>query len=146
MKIMKWIFLATVIFGGLLLFACSSVPQTVVYEEPAILVPIAGTNFYEITLTVRAAERLDIQTSLVREEQINGVAYLVIPYSALIYGLNGDTWVYISPASLTYHREPIIIDFIEGDMLILAEGPPIGTEVVTVGVAELYGVDTGIGN
>lgn len=145
MKIMKWIFLATIILGGSLLSACSPEPQTVDYIEPAQLEPIIGTNYNEITLTDLAAERLDIQTSLVREQQVNGVAHLIIPYSSLIYDLNGATWVYISPAPLTYHREPIIVDFIEGDMVFLVEGPPIGTVVVTVGVAELYGVDTGVG-
>jgi hypothetical protein len=53
--------------------------------------------------------------------------------------------MYISPAPLTYVREPITVDYIEGDMVVLVDGPAAGTEVVTVGVAELYGADTGIG-
>jgi hypothetical protein len=30
-------------------------------------------------------------------------------------------------------------------MVVLVDGPAAGTKVVTVGVAELYGADTGIG-
>jgi hypothetical protein len=30
-------------------------------------------------------------------------------------------------------------------MVVLLDGPPVGTEVATVGIAELYGADTGVG-
>jgi len=113
---------------------------------PARLEPLGETGLNRVILTERAAERLDIQTTLVREEEIDGEQRLVIPYSALIYGLNGETWAYISSERLTYVRDPIIVDYIEGDIVVLVAGPPVGTEVVTVGVAELYGTDTGVGN
>jgi hypothetical protein len=69
----------------------------------------------------------------------------VVPYSAVIYDLDGATWVYISPEPLVFTRHPIVIDYIESDMAFLLEGPPVGAEVATVGVAELYGADTGVG-
>lgn len=69
----------------------------------------------------------------------------VVPYSALIYDLNGDTWVYISPEPLVFMCHPVTVEYIEGDRAILSDGPPVGTTVATVGVAELYGADTGIG-
>ena len=81
----------------------------------------------------------------VREEQVDGAQRLVVPYSAVIYDLEGATWIYISPEPLTYLRELVTVDHIEGDMAVLVDGPATGTEVVTVGVAELYGTDTGIG-
>ena len=70
---------------------------------------------------------------------------LVIPYSAILYDLNGGTWAYISPEPLTFVREAITVDYIEGDMVVLVDGPSSGTEVVTVGAAELHGADTGVG-
>jgi hypothetical protein len=70
---------------------------------------------------------------------------LVIPIAALIYDVNGQTWVYISPEPLQFLRFPIIVDYIKDGMVVLLEGPPSGTEVATVGVAELYGADTGVG-
>ena len=145
MKYTKWIVSIMIILGGVLLSACGTSAQAETKIEPAHLEPIQGKDYNQITLTDKAAERLDIKTVPVREEQVNGKNCLVVPYSTLIYDLNGDTWVYISPAQLTFHREPVTVDYIEDDLVILVDGPPIGTEVATVGVAELYGIDTGVG-
>lgn len=145
MKRNKRLILGALILTGLILTACGSDPQPVDKTKPAEVEPIPGKSYNKITLTERAAERLDVQTSPVREELVNGVLHIVIPYSALIYDLNGGTWVFISPAPLTYHRAPIIVDYIIDDLIVLVEGPPIGTEVAIVGVPELYGIDTGVG-
>jgi hypothetical protein len=75
----------------------------------------------------------------------SGAQQTVIPYSAVIYDLQGQTWIYTSPEPLTFVRQSITVDYIEGDIAVLSEGPPAGTAVVTVGVAELYGLDTGVG-
>jgi len=75
----------------------------------------------------------------------SGALQKVIPYSAVIYDLTGDTWVYSSAEPLTFVRQPITVDYIEGDMAVLVDGPDAGTLVATVGVAELYGADTGVG-
>jgi hypothetical protein len=69
----------------------------------------------------------------------------VVPYAALIYGLYGETWVYTNPEPLVYVREAVTVDFIEGDMAVLLEGPPAGTAVVTAGGAELFGAESGVG-
>jgi hypothetical protein len=58
----------------------------------------------------------------------------VIPYSALLYDV-----------TLSFVRQPIHIDYIEGDRALLLQGPTPGTNVVTVGVAQLYGAETGVG-
>lgn len=76
---------------------------------------------------------------------VNGAPRKVVPYAAVIYGLHGETWVYTSPEPLTFVRQPIVVDYIEADLAVLVDGPPAGTLVVTVGVAELYGVDAGVG-
>ena len=75
----------------------------------------------------------------------SGALRKVIPYSAVIYDLTGDTWVYTSPEPLTFVRQPVTVDYIEGDTAVLVDGPDAGTLVATVGVAELYGADTGVG-
>jgi len=36
-------------------------------------------------------------------------------------------------------RQEISIDRVDGDSVMLSDGPPAGTEVVTVGAAEVYG-------
>lgn len=118
-----------------------------VKSEPAKVESVQGTELNRVTLTAKAAERLDIQTAPVRYAQVSPsrIQRKVVPYSSVIYDLNGKTWVYTSPESLTFVRHSIIIDYIDADLAVLSDGPPLGTLVVTVGVAELYGIDTGVG-
>ncbi|HSG19084.1 MAG TPA: hypothetical protein VLE70_22520 [Anaerolineae bacterium] len=116
--------------------------------EPAHVEEIEGSEFNLVTLTEKAAERLDIQSEATREEEIEGEMKMVVPYSAVIYGLHGETWAYVrnpGPNSLTFVRHPITVEYIDGGLAILADGPPVGTEVVTVGAQMLYGTDTGVG-
>lgn len=114
-------------------------------EKPAIVSTIEGSELKHIVLTEKAVARLAIETAQVRNLQVGGVQSLVIPYRAVIYDLKGDTWVYISPEPRTFIRQAIKIDHIDGDNVILKEGPALGTEVATVAVSELYGIDTGVG-
>jgi hypothetical protein len=74
----------------------------------------------------------------------NGEQHKFIPFAAVIYGVHGETWVYTNPEPLVYVREPIVIDFIQDDWAVLSEGPEVGTAVVTVGGAELFGAETGV--
>jgi biotin carboxyl carrier protein len=75
----------------------------------------------------------------------SGAQQKVIPYASVIYDLNGDTWAYTNPAPLTFVRGHIAVDYIDGDLAVLSDGPAAGTVVVTAGAAELYGTETGIG-
>lgn len=68
----------------------------------------------------------------------------IVPYSAVLYGLQGQTWVYTNPEPLVFVRQTIQVDYIEADMAILSAGPAAGTQVVVVGGAELYGAETGV--
>ena len=131
---------------GLALAGCNSpaaAKETKV--QPAVVEKIEGTELNRLTLTEKAAQRLGIQTDLVREELVDGAQRLIVPYSAIIYDLEGGTWAYVSADPLTFSRQQITVDHIEGDRAVLTAGPAAGTSVVSVGVAELYGADTGIG-
>ena len=145
LHINRWIVVVLLIIAGLQLAACSQTTVEAAPEKASVVEPIEGTELNRVILSQKAVERLDIQTTQLREEQVDGAQRLVIPYGALIYGVNGDTWMYINPEPLTYVREPITVDYIDGDMVVLADGPAISTEVVTVGAAELFGTDTGVG-
>jgi hypothetical protein len=70
----------------------------------------------------------------------------VVPYSAVIYGAHGETWVYTSPEPLTYVRHPVSIDYVEAELAVLSDGPPVGTDIVAVGVAELFGTEFEVGH
>lgn len=144
MKYIHRLIAALLIIAGLQLSAC--MPKVIKAEkiQPFQLEPVDGTDLKRVILTEKAAERLDIQMDAVFEEQVDGVKRKVVPYAAIIYDLQGVTWVYVSPAPLTFVRESIIVDFIEGDKAVLVKGPSVGTQVVTIGVAELYGTETGV--
>ena len=141
----RWMVLVLIIVAGLQFVACAQTTAEAEKAEPAKIEPIAGTEFNRVVLTEKAAQRLGVQTDLIREEQLNGTQEMVVPYAAVIYGLNGETWVYVNPEPLTFIRELVTIDYIEGDLAVLVDGPPAGTSVATVAVAELYGTDTGVG-
>lgn len=228
-----WIVLAWIMAVGSL-SACTSTPEPQ-KVEPARVEPIEGTDLSRIELTERAAERLDIQTVPVREQQIarqrtfggrvvdtdssalvrvalnesdlakvdrsqpvivrpleegaggwiaqviaapdpkeetkalylsvatesgfvpdqrvsvetsmlgSGAQQKGIPYAAVLYDTHGDTWVYTRLEPLVFVRAPIVVEYIEGDLAVISEGPPTGTEVVTAGAGELFGTESGIG-
>jgi len=140
----RWMLVA-LIFASLQLSACGQSSSAAAKIQPAKVEKIDGSEFNRVTLTDKAAQRLAIQTASINEEQVNGAQRKVIPYAAVVYGLKGETWTYTNPAPLTFVRQAITIDYIDGDKVVLVDGPASGTAVVTVGVAELYGTDTGIG-
>jgi hypothetical protein len=134
-SISRWIIL-TLVSVSLLLSGCTGKSETSQKVSPFTLEPIEGSEFQRVILTEKAAERLDIQTA-----EVSGDA---IPYAAVIYDTEGNTWVYTNPEPLTFVREPIAIDYIEGDQAILSRQLDSGTKVLTRGVSELYGVETGV--
>jgi hypothetical protein len=104
-----------------------------------------GALYYVIESAGRKlapGQRVRVETPL----SGSGALRKVVAHSAVIYGAHGETWVYTSPEPLTYVRHPISIDYIEEDMAVLSDGPPAGTDVVTVGVAELFGTEFEVGH
>jgi hypothetical protein len=133
-QINRWIILVLILAS--LLSACAPKASSSTKVSPVTLEPIEGTDFQRVILTEKAAQRLDIKTA-----EVSGLS---IPYAAVIYDTEGNTWVYTNPAPLTFVRAPIVIDHIEGDLAVLSEGLDTGTTVVTLGVSELYGAETGV--
>ena len=137
----RWMALILIIAGPHLL-ACAQPSAEEEHESKAAKVePIKGTDLSRVILTEEAAKRLALQTAQVRAEQMDGAQRMVIPYAAVLYDAQGDTWVYTNPEPLTFVRHRIAVDSIQGDLAILSNGPPLGTSVVTVGAAELYGAE-----
>ena len=142
---MKRISLSIFIFlmiGALQLSACAPTSPPEEEARPVHLEPIAGTDLNNVILTEEAAKRLDLQTAAVHAEKINGAQRIVIPYAAVLYEANGNTWVYVNIKPLTYVRQLIVIDYIDGDRAILSEGLASDAIVVTTGAAELFGSES----
>ena len=126
---------ATVVVAG-----CSAEEADDEAEGPFVAVAeeIEGSDVSRITIVESAVTRLALETTEIGPD-------LVIPYGALLYDELGQAWTYTSPESLVFVREPVEVDRIEDGQVALASGPAPGTEVVTVGAAELYGVEVGVG-
>jgi hypothetical protein len=97
-------------------------------------------------LSERAAERIELATTPVADDASSGAPRKIIPYAAVIYSPDGETWAYTSPEPHVFVREAIEVERIEGDKAILTAGPDAGTEVVTIGGAELLGAESGLGH
>jgi hypothetical protein len=111
--------------------------ETASHHVPAKLEPIKGTDVQRVVFDAEAAKRVGLKTAPIRE---NGQG-TVIPYDAVIYGADGKTYAYKAPEPLSYVRQEIEIDHVAGDSVMLSDGPPAGTEVVTVGAVEVYGTE-----
>ena len=133
--------LVLVAAGALSLSACSGEAssgydyETASHHEPAKLEPIKGTDVQRVIFDAEGAKRVGLKTAPIRR---NGQE-TVIPYGAVVYTADGGTYTYTAPEPLTYVRQEIKIDRVDGDSVMLSDGPPAGTEVVTVGTAKVYG-------
>jgi hypothetical protein len=139
--------LASVVTAMLVVtFALVGCKEGAVEEETggsdlATVEPIEGSDVARVTLTAEAAERIDVQTRPVGSAR--GTEW--IPYASVLYDPAGETWTYTNPEELVYVRAPIDVIRINGDRALLSDGPPLGTEVVTVGAAELLGTEYEVG-
>lgn len=138
---MRWLPLVLIVGFAATVTGCGGGGSEESGSSPVSIYEVAGTDLSRVELTPDAAKRLDIQTAAVAE---NGSGK-VVPYSAVLYSPDGDTWVYVSPKPLAFVREKVVIDAIEGDRAFLSSGPAAGTKVATVGVAELFGAESGLG-
>jgi hypothetical protein len=133
--------------AGFVLPACAPThADEVRARSSAVVKHVEGSDVARITLSRHAARRLDVQTTRVRGRAASvRQRRLIIPYAAILYDPTGHTWTYTSPKPLEFVRAPIRIDHIDGRKAILSSGPHAGTKVVTVGVAELLGIEYAVG-
>jgi hypothetical protein len=109
--------------------------ETASHHDPAELEPIKGTDVQRVVIDAEGVERAGIKTAPIHQ---NGEG-MVMPHSAVIYDADGETFTYTVPEPRTYVRQKIVIDDVVGDSVMLSDGPPAGTEVVSVGAAVVYG-------
>ena len=128
-----------VVVAAVSLSACKEVEtESATGYEPATLKEVKGNEDLKVvTFTKEGAERTGVETEKVRRKD----GRTVVPYTALIYDPEGKTFVYTSPKPLTYLRAPVKVGRIAGQQVIVSDGPAAGTEVVTVGTAEVYGTE-----
>lgn len=133
--------LVVVPLAVLALGACQQSSSSDTRTPPARVEPVEGTELSRVVLTDASARRLGIQTATVESVSGSGTVTATVPYSAVVYDAAGDTWVYTSPQPMTYVRHAVSVESIEGDVAYLSAGPAAGTQVVSVGSAELLGAE-----
>jgi hypothetical protein len=130
--------------AGAALAGCASppAPADAGGDEPAHVEHVEGSELGLVTLTERAAQRLGIQTARVVEANDR----LIVPYGAVYWDAGGDAWAYVEQEPLEYQRHALTIESIDGDEAVLTAGPPVGTNVVSVGTVELVGTEFEVGH
>jgi hypothetical protein len=140
----RQIVVTAMLMACVLLSACADkAEQEEEGSGAATVEAVKGTELSRVTLTEDAAKRLDIQTGTVNASGAGDGTE--IPYGAVLYDPAGKTWAFVNVGALTFVREAITIDHIEGDVVFLAAGPKVGTKIVKVGATELYGAEIGVG-
>jgi hypothetical protein len=122
--------------------AAPAAAPAAVGEAPAKVEKNAATGIAKLTLTQRGVDRLDLKTEPVTAGTGTEV---LIPYGALMYDANGKTWVYTNPAPRVYERQEVTVSKVQAGVVTATAGPPAGTQVVTVGAAELFGAEFNTG-
>lgn len=72
-------------------------------------------------------------------------AQSVVPASAVMIDLHGGEWVYAALGSHRYARKRVEVQYVAANNAVLARAPSVGTNVVTTGATELFGVEFGAG-
>jgi len=110
-------------------------------NAPATAEAIGHTGLHRLVLSERAMQRVGIRVAPVERVVVAGQRRVAVPYSAILYDADGRTWAYTNPAPRTFVRHRVAVQRVRGGAAILTRGPPLGTRVVTVGAAELFGTE-----
>ena len=105
--------------------------------EPAKLQEIEGSELVRVAFTEEGAKRTGLRTVAAGQSG----HHRIVPYSALLYDGEGSPFVYTATTPLSFERAAVVVDRIKGDRVLLTDGPPAGSQVVTTGVAEVYGAE-----
>lgn len=139
-----WAATLSTLLGVLLLSACGAAldDSYVIENDPGKADPIAGSDLSRVSVTEQAAERLGIETDQVARAPGGSV----VPSTAVFVDAEGVWWVYTTEEPNVFVRHEVEIARQDAGRAFLSSGPAPQTSVVTVGVAELYGIETEIGH
>ena len=128
---------------GVSLTGCTGGTGEAPADDPARVVAVDGSEAGRVVLTKKAAERIGLTVESVQALPATTAAAgrTVVPLAAVLYDKDGLSWVYTNPEPLTYLRQRVAIERVDGDSAVLSSGPSPGTAVVTVGGAELLGTE-----
>ncbi len=85
-------------------------------------------------------ERVSVHVPLTGEAES-----LVVPRASILRDIHGVAWVYTKSGEHEFKRERVNVRFTTDELAVLAAGPPVGTDIVVDGAAELFGTEFGAG-
>ncbi len=91
-------------------------------------------------MPIRPGERVALRLPLKTTDRA-----LVVPHGAVLYDVNGGTWVYEQRGPAQYSRRRVELGGPAGTNVIVVRGLTAGMTIVTVGAAELYGTEFYVG-
>lgn len=116
----------------------------VLEASPALAPPTAdaaaGTVDRYYTLPAGAALSLG-ERVLVRLPLREEARSLWVPRGAVVYDAEGGAWVYVAAGERAYRRTRIDVLRAAMDGVVFTAGPALGTRVVAVGAADLFGTE-----
>lgn len=123
-----------------------SAPKEAILAQPAGLEPVEDGKRAMLTVhyAVKTLEeglspgrRLRVELPIAGGEAKRSF----VPYGAVYYDAHGGAWVYVNSEPFVFERHPVTVERVSGAQAVLSEGPRVGTGVVTVGAALLYGCE-----
>ena len=135
---------------GIAVAGCSrsGAQEAATQSEPAVVTTVSGSeDQHQIRLTRDGADRIGLTLATVsaaRPSRTDGPNPTSVAAGAVVYDQNGATWVYVQQQPLTFQRAQVILSRVVGDTAMLRSGPPVGTQVALLGVAELKGAEEGV--
>jgi hypothetical protein len=121
--------------------ALSATPVTVPFSTSTN--PLISELYYELKAGapgLRPGLKVNVSLPMNGSEES-----LVVPTSAIVYDVHGNTWVYDNIGPQAYTRRRVELRRIVGADAILGRGPKPGAKIVTAGAAELFGSEFGAG-
>ncbi|MDI1310463.1 MAG: efflux RND transporter periplasmic adaptor subunit [Methylotenera sp.] len=87
----------------------------------------------------RPAERVSISLNTFNKQQKR----MTIPWSAVVFDINGGSWVYTQKTNTAFERKRVFVERVSSGNAVINEGPAEGSKIVVNGALELFGVETG---
>lgn len=133
MSMKKYVTIFTMTFA----VACTEHPKPV-RINPATVERLQDGRLPKIVLTDHAVKRLGIISQKLRSG-------FEVPRSSLLYDTQGRAWVYVDLGHSTYQRAEIEVLKVRDEVLEIKSKFEPSIQVVTIGAAELFGTESGIG-
>ncbi|WP_369142333.1 efflux RND transporter permease subunit [Streptomyces sp. R44] len=112
-------------------------------QPPAEIEEVTEGKIPHLTLAEDTVKRIHLTTEPLRQAPLDGVgpARTLIPLKAVVYDPEGKTFAFTNPKPFVYIRTPVQLGQFGEHDAVVTSGLATGTRVVTVGAAELLGIE-----